>query len=66
MEYQGIVNFKCPYCGHINRMSGKYLENQRAETVTCDVERGGCDKYFAIRPVLHATIEIFSMTQVTA
>jgi transcription elongation factor Elf1 len=49
------VTTKCPYCQHINNVTVELKQHQTERVVVlCDIDSGGCDKYF----VLEAYIEV--------
>ena len=52
----------CPYCGLENNVlldiDGHYIPKQ---IVTCDIEKGGCDKDFVIDPRLKVTAGVYKI-----
>lgn len=51
MKQRLLTYFTCPYCGYSNRMLVSLKHIRRPLVVTCDMENGGCDRYFV---VMHA------------
>jgi len=56
---------KCPMCGHLNKLDTKaqqyYLvENDKPFIMTCDMEEGGCDRYFVCKIVLTSNIHTYT------
>ena len=52
----------CPYCGLENNVlldiDSHYIPKQ---IVTCDIEKGGCDKDFVIDPRLKVTADVYKI-----
>jgi hypothetical protein len=49
MEQQTrMVGTTCPYCGFRNGNTLR-IDTGRLQLLTCDVERGGCDRTYAVR-----------------
>lgn len=47
------VRIRCPYCG----TDGYYsITDSRPFVVLCDIESGGCDKYFAAKVRMFAIV----------
>lgn len=49
-----IVEAKCPYCGCANRVQ----VNALPEAYCCDVDNGGCDRWFAVQVKTTVTHEV--------
>jgi hypothetical protein len=58
------VEVKCPYCGISNKLlvdiDSVYIYPR---VVTCDMEEGGCDKDFVIKPHLSISTKIFKIQE---
>lgn len=66
LTYTGVLACKCPYCGYVNIAKSLRFENQVVTGFTCGREYvgTGCGKTFAVRPVLHADVEVYKITEV--
>lgn len=54
-----IVKVKCPYCGFVNKIS---VENHwRPGVVTCDVDKGGCERDFVLKVKHEISTETFKI-----
>lgn len=52
--FADAVQIRCPYCGTDGYYSITSMDSPFV--VLCDIESGGCDKYFAAKVKLTATV----------
>jgi hypothetical protein len=50
------VEVRCPYCGTVNMVDIEFPGYSQPRVITCDIEQGGCDKYFVVQP--HVNVEV--------
>ena len=55
------ITAKCPWCGYKNKIAAS-PDDYKPHLVLCDIEEGGCDKYFVADVEWAASVATYYLT----
>ena len=55
---QAKIKIECPYCGHGNSVE---INTHTPEVLVCDIDCGGCDREFLVKPKVVIECEVYTM-----
>ena len=57
------IEVTCPYCGYKNTITRAIHAHNKRDIILCDIEEGGCDKYFVYRPMVKIHADVWKIEE---